>query len=72
LGTESWKAIQRFLQANWGYAGPINGVPEFSTDRALLTFLTAEYGYPGPIDGDWGPGATVAFKRFAAWCAGAC
>ncbi|MGP4014100.1 peptidoglycan-binding domain-containing protein [Streptomyces sp. 4N124] len=72
LGTESWKAFQRYLMQDWQYPGPIDGDPGPNTKMALQRMLMEWYDYPGPIDGKWGPNSEAAFKRFAdlqaPWC----
>lgn len=72
LGTESWKAFQRYLAQDWQYPGPIDGDPGPNTKRALQRMLMEWFGYPGPIDGLWGPNSIAAFRRFAEaqapWC----
>ncbi|MFF3375924.1 peptidoglycan-binding protein [Streptomyces sp. NPDC002680] len=67
LGTESWKAIQRWL-LNWGYPGPIDGIVGPNTIKALQKYLKEYYGYTGAIDGDAGSGTRAAFKRMANAC----
>jgi peptidoglycan hydrolase-like protein with peptidoglycan-binding domain len=70
LGTESWKAYQRFLKQYYGYTGAIDGDPGPNTIRALQREMR-NYGYTGPIDGIAGPGTRAAFKRMAnslSWC----
>ncbi|MYR95417.1 peptidoglycan-binding protein [Streptomyces sp. SID8374] len=64
LGTNSWKAFQRFLR-HWGYDGAIDGVVGSGTVKALQRSLKNQYGYTGAIDGIAGPGTQAAFKRLA-------
>lgn len=66
VDTESWKALQRFLQQYWGYLGAIDGIVSTETIKALQHRLTAHEGYTGAIDGIAGPSTREAFKRFAA------
>jgi hypothetical protein len=64
LGTNSWKAMQRFLRTHWGYTGAIDGVVGGGTVAALQRFLRV-WGYTGPIDGIIGNGTRAAFRNFA-------
>ncbi|MET9450846.1 peptidoglycan-binding domain-containing protein [Streptomyces cinerochromogenes] len=66
LGTASWKSFQRFLAANYGYAGAIDGVPGTNTIMALQRLLARFWDYTGPIDGIAGSGTQAAFARMAA------
>ncbi|WP_431961527.1 peptidoglycan-binding domain-containing protein [Actinacidiphila sp. bgisy160] len=65
LGTESWKAFQRYLKAAYGYTGAIDGIVGSGTVTALQRLLKAHYGYTGAIDGVAGSGTQAAFKTFA-------
>ncbi|MFE4174341.1 peptidoglycan-binding domain-containing protein [Streptomyces sp. NPDC056909] len=64
LGTESWKAMQRYL-TRWGYEGEIDGIVGPGTVMALQRVLARAWDYTGPIDGIPGAGTKAAFKRFA-------
>ncbi|MGW0951435.1 peptidoglycan-binding protein [Streptomyces sp. NPDC002545] len=65
LGTESWKAFQRYLKPTYGYTGAIDGIVGSGTVSALQRLLKAHYGYTGAIDGKAGRGTQDAFKTFA-------
>ncbi|MER8197429.1 peptidoglycan-binding protein [Streptomyces microflavus] len=69
LGTNSWKAMQRFL-ANWPdqplpYKGDIDGIVGPKTIASLQANLKKFNGYTGDIDGIAGPGTKAAFRRKA-------
>ncbi|WP_369267244.1 peptidoglycan-binding domain-containing protein [Streptomyces harbinensis] len=66
LGTESWKAFQRLLQARYGYTGAIDGIVGPGTISALQRALEQHYDYAGGIDGIAGPETTAALKLAAA------
>ncbi|MFF5436380.1 peptidoglycan-binding protein [Streptomyces achromogenes] len=72
LGTASWKSFQRFLAANYGYTGAIDGVPGTNTTMALQRVLARFWDYTGPIDGIAGSGTQTAFARMAANCEPLC
>ncbi|MER5228283.1 peptidoglycan-binding domain-containing protein [Streptomyces flaveus] len=66
LGTNSWKAFQRYLAYRWDYNGAIDGIVGSGTVSALQRLLRDHgWGYTGPIDGIAGSGTQAAFKRFA-------
>ncbi|XMA35561.1 peptidoglycan-binding protein [Streptomyces albogriseolus] len=67
LGTNSWKAMQRYLaaQSYSDYNGAIDGVVGPQTVMALQRALKRAWGYTGPIDGVAGAGTQAAFARFA-------
>ncbi|GAB2894863.1 hypothetical protein GCM10027074_73310 [Streptomyces deserti] len=65
LGTNSWKAFQRFLAKYWDYNDRIDGDPGPNTVRALQRMLAHGWDYNDRIDGDPGPNTRAAFKRFA-------
>ncbi|MFE5819461.1 peptidoglycan-binding protein [Streptomyces sp. NPDC056479] len=68
LGTNSWKAMQKWL-THWGYPGDqIDGIVGPNTVKALQKWLKARYGYTGEIDGIAGSGTKAAFKRMANAC----
>ncbi|MFC8873025.1 peptidoglycan-binding protein [Streptomyces sp. NPDC057148] len=68
LGTESWKALQRWL-THWGYpSDQIDGVVGPNTVKALQRYLARYYDYNGGIDGIAGSGTRAAFKRMANAC----
>jgi lysozyme family protein len=68
LGTNSWKAMQKWL-VNWGYpSDDIDGIVGPNTVKALQKWLKARYGYTGAIDGIAGSGTKAAFKRMANSC----
>ncbi|MGW7260199.1 peptidoglycan-binding domain-containing protein [Streptomyces sp. NPDC054834] len=64
LGTESWKALQRYLNYFDLYHGHIDGIVGNATVEGLQILLRG-YGYTGPIDGIAGSGTEAAFGRFA-------
>lgn len=73
LGTNSWKAFQRYLAAYRDYNDAIDGIVGTNTKKALQRELKyGGWGYTGLIDGDFGSGSQAAFKRFAdaqsGWC----
>lgn len=73
LGTNSWKAFQRYLAAYRGYNDTIDGIVGTDTKMALQRELKyGGWGYTGAIDGDFGSGSQAAFKYFAnslsSWC----
>ncbi|MCX4882708.1 peptidoglycan-binding domain-containing protein [Streptomyces sp. NBC_00847] len=65
LGTNSWKAFQRWLREYWDYNDSIDGDPGPNTIRALQRELAFGWGYTGAIDGIAGSGTKAAFKRLA-------
>lgn len=65
LGTNSWKAMQRWLAEYWNYNDSIDGIVGPNTIRALQRMLAFGWGYTDPIDGIAGPDTRAAFKRFA-------
>jgi peptidoglycan hydrolase-like protein with peptidoglycan-binding domain len=65
LGTESWKALQRWLKNDGYYDGRINGVVSAGTIKALQRYLKEYHGYKGKIDGIAGSGTRAAFERMA-------
>ncbi|MGC9541701.1 peptidoglycan-binding domain-containing protein [Streptomyces sp. UG1] len=68
LGTNSWKAMQKWL-TNWGYpSNQIDGIVGPNTIKALQKWLKARYGYNGAIDGIAGSKTKAAFKRMANAC----
>ncbi|MGY0489491.1 hypothetical protein [Streptomyces sp. WG-D5] len=69
LGTNSWKAMQRFL-ATWPsqpspYTGSIDGVVGPKTIVSLQANLKKFHGYKGALDGVAGEGVQAAFWRMA-------
>jgi len=69
LGTNSWKAMQRFL-ATWPgqpspYRGDIDGIVGPRTIVSLQANLKKFDGYKGALDGIAGPGTKAAFRRMA-------
>ncbi|WP_103533626.1 peptidoglycan-binding protein [Streptomyces sp. SM11] len=69
LGTNSWKAMQRFL-ATWPgqpspYKGRVDGMVGPKTIVSLQANLKKFNGYKGKIDGIAGPGTKAAFRRKA-------
>ncbi|NJQ15181.1 peptidoglycan-binding domain-containing protein [Streptomyces bohaiensis] len=65
LGTNSWKAMQRWLKSEWGYTDAIDGIVGPNTIKALQRRLRdGGSGYRGPIDGIAGPDTRAAFNRF--------
>ncbi|MGY6021783.1 peptidoglycan-binding domain-containing protein [Streptomyces spinosirectus] len=72
LGTNSWKAWQRFLNDRGYNAGTVDGAVGPNTIRGLQRFLVA-IGYDtGGIDGVAGAKTRAAWKAFAnlggGWC----
>ncbi|KUL22497.1 peptidoglycan-binding domain-containing protein [Streptomyces regalis] len=65
LGTESWKAMQRWLKEYWRYRDSIDGIVGRNTIMALQRMLAHGWDYNGAIDGIAGSGTKAAFKRFA-------
>lgn len=65
LGTDSWKAMQRFLKKYYDYNDDIDGIVGSNTVRALQRWLKSNWGYTGRIDGEAGSGTKDAFKRYA-------
>ncbi|MFE0686783.1 peptidoglycan-binding protein [Streptomyces xiamenensis] len=65
MGTETWKAMQRFLKANYGYNDAIDGIVGPNTIKGLQRWLKANWGYTGAIDGIAGSGTQAALKRYA-------
>ncbi|MFJ8752714.1 hypothetical protein ACIREO_25765 [Streptomyces sp. NPDC102441] len=69
LGTNSWKAMQRFLKT-WPdqprpYKGDIDGIVGPETIMSLQANLKKFEGYKGAIDGIAGAGTKAAFRRKA-------
>ena len=50
-----WKGLQAWLKSQYGYAGPIDGIPGPNTWKAMQRFVKASYGYTGVVDGIPGP-----------------
>ncbi|MFJ8634749.1 peptidoglycan-binding protein [Streptomyces sp. NPDC093568] len=65
LGTNSWKAMQRWLREYWDYNDSIDGIVGPNTIKALQRMLKHAWGYTGAIDGIAGSGTKGAFQRFA-------
>jgi lysozyme family protein len=65
LGTNSWKAMQRWLATYWDYNDAIDGIVGPNTIRALQRMLAFGWGYTDRIDGIAGPNTRAAFQRFA-------
>ncbi|MFG3406834.1 hypothetical protein [Streptomyces sp. NPDC048142] len=69
LGTNSWKAMQRWLRSWPGqpspYRGAIDGIVGPKTIASLQANLKKFEGYKGAIDGIAGPGTKAAFWRKA-------
>lgn len=73
LGTNSWKAFQKYLRKHQKYNDSIDGIVGPNTIRALQRLLQNEgWGYTGDIDGIAGDKTKAAFKRFATGQAGFC
>lgn len=64
-GPVFWARMQNWLAADWGYPGPIDGIPGPNTYSALQRAMR-DYGYTGPIDGIPGVRTYSALQRFAA------
>lgn len=58
-----WAGIQKYLKANYGYAGVIDGKPGTMTYKALQKFMR-QYGYEGSIDGIPGAATWMAVQRW--------
>ncbi|KAA0941774.1 peptidoglycan-binding domain-containing protein [Streptomyces apricus] len=65
LGTNSWKAAQRMLNARNLGAGAVDGDPGYNTISALQRYLNW-FGYGLQVDGDPGPLTRAAFWDFNA------
>lgn len=70
VGNDVWgpvgiKAFQRFLKAQWGYTGAIDGVMDRGGNswKAAQRWLKSKYGYTGAIDGIPGDGTSAAWNR---------
>ena len=63
-GPITWKRLQSWLKAGYGYKGPIDGIPGPNSWKSFQTFLTSR-GYTGPIDGIPGGNTYRALQRFA-------
>ncbi|MEV0650817.1 GH25 family lysozyme [Phytomonospora sp. NPDC050363] len=63
-GPVFWMRMQTWLSADWGYPGPIDGLPGPNTYSALQRAMR-EHGYTGPIDGIPGVNTYSALQRFA-------
>ncbi|MFE6625475.1 peptidoglycan-binding protein [Streptomyces sp. NPDC008086] len=67
LGSNSWKAAQRFLNARGHDAGTVDGVVGPDTIRALQRYLNLFgdiFGYHLDVDGVAGPETRSAFWKF--------
>ena len=62
-GPQMVSALQRFLKANYGYTGAIDGIFGDGTAAAVQRWLKAKYGYAGAIDAWMGGGTHEAWKR---------
>ena len=62
LGPKTWTAWQTVLKADWGYAGPIDGIPGPFTHRAIQR-SARPFGYRGPISGNLGPNTRRGVQR---------
>lgn len=58
-----WAGIQKYLKANYGYSGEIDGIPGLLTYKALQKFMR-QYGYNGAIDGIAGANTWKAVQRW--------
>jgi peptidoglycan hydrolase-like protein with peptidoglycan-binding domain len=63
LGTNSWKAAQRFFNAQGLGAGTVDGDPGTNTIKALQRYLNF-FGYGLGVDGQAGPLTRAAFWDF--------
>lgn len=61
-GTVFWQRAQNWLSQEWGYTGPVDGVPGVNTYKALQRAMGA-YGYTGPVDGVPGVNTWSAVQR---------
>ncbi|MFB7293365.1 peptidoglycan-binding domain-containing protein [Actinacidiphila glaucinigra] len=64
LNTTQAKGVQRWLKANWGYTGAIDGELGPESWKAFQRHLKAYHGYTGAIDGVVGSGTVSALQRF--------
>ncbi|MFI8193063.1 peptidoglycan-binding domain-containing protein [Streptomyces sp. NPDC085946] len=64
LNTTQAKGVQRWLAANWGYTGAIDGQLGTNSWKAFQRHLKAYHGYTGAIDGIVGSGTIKALQRF--------
>ncbi|MGN7947439.1 peptidoglycan-binding domain-containing protein [Microbacterium sp. 22215] len=61
FGVNSWKAMQRYLNAAGWNAGTVDGIAGYQTKTALQRLLKHEGLYTGPIDGIFGAGTYRAW-----------
>lgn len=59
----TWRGLQGYLAAYWGYRGAIDGVPGVNTWTACQKWLAAAWLYKGAIDGVPGPQTWAAMDR---------
>ncbi|MBB4905850.1 GH25 family lysozyme [Actinophytocola algeriensis] len=64
-GAVFWQRTQNWLSMDWGYTGPIDGVPGVNTYSALQRAMRG-YGYTGPVDGVPGVNTWAAVQRLGA------
>ncbi|MFR0359525.1 peptidoglycan-binding domain-containing protein [Streptomyces sediminimaris] len=72
LGTNSWKALQRYLKFNGWYTGPIDGIVGGGTVTGFQKLLKNWGYYSGPVDGIVGSGTEAAFSKWADYIGEAC
>jgi hypothetical protein len=59
----TWKGLQGYLKAYWGYTGVIDGKPGKGTWTSCQRWLAAHWLYKGTIDGVPGPQTYAAMQR---------
>lgn len=63
MGPNSWKGLQVWLRdANYGYSGPIDGIPGPNTYAAMQR-MAQQQGYQGAVDGVMGPNSWRFFAQ---------
>jgi hypothetical protein len=63
LQKKSWKGMQTYLKANWGYPGGIDSKAGPQTWKAVQSWLADHWLYQGAIDGIPGNMTYAALKR---------
>jgi hypothetical protein len=63
LQKSSWKGLQKYLKAYWGYPGGIDGKAGPATWKAVQSWLADHWLYQGAIDGEPGPMTYAAMAR---------
>jgi len=60
-----WCQVQGGIASDYGYTGPVNGIPGVNTYKALQRYLQANWGYTAGIDGVLGVNSYKAMQRAA-------